>query len=389
MAHILFLEWNSFGNEYIKRAWEKQGDSYVSFPFSTKENTRYGDKLTKSIVMALLSEPFDYVFSFNYFPVAAMAAKACKVCYVSWVYDNPYAQLYSETVFYETNDIRLFDTHEVEKLRNLGVSTVSYLPLAADVAYYDTFDDIKQDVHKYEADVSFVGALYTSDKQQLYRRFEALPQYEKGFLDGLVSMQQNLYGMNLLEDMLQQNGKLLDSMQDVAPLMEHPDAFATPAWYYANFYMNRHITMLERTNILTRVSQMEDVSLKVYTGDSFLPAYTCPVVDYYDEAPFVYKNSKINLNISLRSIQTGIPLRVFDIMGCGGFLLTNYQEDMLLHFEPGIDFVYYTDMQDCIDKIAYYLSHDEERKKIALNGYKKIKKLHTYGHRVYNLTKKT
>ena len=38
----------------------------------------------------------------------------------------------------------------------------------------------------------------------------------------------------------------------------------------------------------------------------------------------MFANSKVNLNITLRNIKTGIPLRALDIMGAGGFLLTNY-----------------------------------------------------------------
>lgn len=383
MAHILFLEWNSFGNEFIRQAWKEAGDTYVSFPFSTKDNTRYGAELTKNIVMTIMSQKFDYMFSFNYFPVAAMAAKACKIRYVSWVYDSPYAQLYSETVFYETNDIRIFDSHEVEKLQGYGVQGVSYLPLAAGVEHYDSFDSILDSDLRYSADVSFVGALYTDEKQQLYKRFDALPAYEKGYLDGLVCMQKNLYGTNLLEEILEkQTGELLSKMQEVAPLMEHPDAFATPAWYYANFYLNRQVTALERTELLTLVSQIQGVDLKIFTKDITDIPCTFPAVDYYREAPLVYKNSKINLNISLKSIQNGIPLRVFDIMGCGGFLLTNYQADLFRHFEPDVDFVYYNDYEDCLSKIAYYLEHEEKRRQIARNGYEKIKKLHTFLNRV-------
>ena len=51
-------------------------------------------------------------------------------------------------------------------------------------------------------------------------------------------------------------------------------------------------------------------------------------VDYYDMMPYVFKCSDINLNITLRSIKTGIPLRAMDIMGAGGFLMSNYQVDL-------------------------------------------------------------
>ena len=74
----------------------------------------------------------------------------------------------------------------------------------------------------------------------------------------------------------------------------------------------------------------------------------------------------------------GIPLRIFDIMGAGGFVLTNYQEDLLSFFTPGEDFVYYEDRQDLMEKIAYYLTHEEERRAIAKSGHDKVKENHTY-----------
>lgn len=91
----------------------------------------------------------------------------------------------------------------------------------------------------------------------------------------------------------------------------------------------------------------------------------CGKADYYTAEPLVFADSSINLNITLQSIQTGIPLRVFDIMGCGGFLLSNYQEDYLEYFEPDKDFVIYNDYGDLEEKAAFYLKHEKLRKQIC------------------------
>ena len=111
----------------------------------------------------------------------------------------------------------------------------------------------------------------------------------------------------------------------------------------------------------------------------------CGTVDYVKEMPLVFKNSKINLNMTLRSIHTGIPLRAMDIMGCGGFLLTNYQQDFLEYFEPGIDYIYYSSKKELLYLTDYYLNHEEERKQIARNGYQKVKEGHTYTDRIKQL----
>jgi spore maturation protein CgeB len=101
-------------------------------------------------------------------------------------------------------------------------------------------------------------------------------------------------------------------------------------------------------------------------------------VDYQREMPYVFKCSDINLNITLRSIRTGIPLRCLDILGSGGFLLSNYQADFYEHFIPGEDLVLFESHEDCIRKCDYYLKHDKERQQIAANGYGKVKECHTY-----------
>ncbi len=105
-------------------------------------------------------------------------------------------------------------------------------------------------------------------------------------------------------------------------------------------------------------------------------------VSYEKEMPLVFKQSKINLNISRRGMKGGVPLRAFDIMGCGGFLLSNFQSGFLDMFIPGEDFVYYESKEDLLQKIGYYLSHEEERKAIAKSGHNKVAKEHTYRHRI-------
>ena len=78
-------------------------------------------------------------------------------------------------------------------------------------------------------------------------------------------------------------------------------------------------------------------------------------------------------------------MRAFDIMGCGGFLLSNYQADFLDCFVPGEDFVYYENPEDLKKKIRYYLTYEEERKAVARNGHDKVASGHTYRHRIREL----
>lgn len=71
---------------------------------------------------------------------------------------------------------------------------------------------------------------------------------------------------------------------------------------------------------IKRLSEIYQVKLYTKNPTPELPnVINMGSVDYYDMMPYVFKCSDINLNITLRSIKTGIPLRAMDIMGAGDF----------------------------------------------------------------------
>jgi len=76
-----------------------------------------------------------------------------------------------------------------------------------------------------------------------------------------------------------------------------------------------------------------------------------------------------------------ISPRVYEIMAAGGFLLTSKRPEIDDLFVDGEDLVTFEDAKDCAEKILEYLDREEERKRIAENGQKKIEK-HTYVNRM-------
>jgi spore maturation protein CgeB len=108
-------------------------------------------------------------------------------------------------------------------------------------------------------------------------------------------------------------------------------------------------------------------------------------VDYWTEMPKVFRMSKINLNFTIPNILTGIPLRVWDVLGAGGFLMTNYQAELPLYLENKKDYVCFEDLRQLEELAGYYLSHEEERCAIAAHGYETVKKKHSYRLRVEEL----
>lgn len=379
-TRILFMDWNCYGGQDMKTALRDCGAILSLYPFSPRtgrNNTCFEEKLSA----AIRTFSPQYVFSFNFFPVISKVCNAMEVIYVSWVYDNPLVSLYSYTLANPWNRVFLFDRQEYLFFRDNGIPTVFYLPLAASPARLKPDASTQTISAKYKSDISFVGSLYTEPGQSLYHRLQGLPDYTRGYLDAIMQVQKNVYGISIVEELL--NEDILSELRKACPCPPNSDGVETESYLYSNYFLLRQITATERTELIRKIA--EKYPMQLYTNDK---TWHCPgctnhgSIDYYLEAPYVFHHSRINLNITLRSIKSGIPLRAFDIMGSQGFLLTNYQEDFLDYFVPKEDFIYYTDAEDLMCQIEYYLSHEKERLEICRNGYEKILRSHTYEKRI-------
>ncbi|MBP3205059.1 MAG: glycosyltransferase [Lachnospiraceae bacterium] len=381
---IFFLTWKSFGNEDVIDAFRKEGHEVVEFAYSDKDepdDAAAVAKMTRQIRQAAA----DCVFSFNYFPVVALACKELGMPYLSWIYDSPYVRIYHYSIAYPTNYVFVFDSSIYLEFHNAGIRTVHFLPMAANTERLNAMADFKafQKTGWYNThEVAFIGSLYT-EAHNFYDRLTRIRDYTRGYLEGLMAAQKQVYGYNFVQETLKAHPELIEDMRQFLPMTPGHDSVESVEYLFAQYVINRQITAMERKELLGEAA--ERFGLDLYTPDQDFRMKGCTnhgKVDYYDMAPYVFKTAKINLNISLRSILAGMPLRAFDIMGAGGFLLTNFQPDFLEFFVPGEDFVYFESRVDLMDKIAYYLAHEEERRQIAENGHRKIEEQHTYRHRV-------
>ena len=380
--NILFVEWACFGTPFLIQSFEKNGYKIDRYSIPRKEiDTRRDIDYTEKLVHRILSKTYAAVFTINYFPIVAIACKACRIPYISWTYDSPFVQLYSKTIAYETNIIFVFDNHTVQELRGLGCNNVFYLPMAVPDDYYINLQKKNYNKAIYESDISFVGSMYSEDFQNPFRKMKELTGYYKGMIEGIIEAQRKVYGYSFLQEILIDNPDLVKKIHEICPVTITEDSLETMEWIYANYYLARSVTAKDREILLKKIS--EQYNVRVYTPERKIENMDCRgKVDYYTEAPYVYSNSKINLNISLRSIQTGIPLRAFDIMGNGGCLLTNYQQDFLEYFEPDKDLLMYGSDEEAMEKIKFYLENDSAREKIANSGFQKVMNAHTYSDRI-------
>ncbi len=370
MKTILVYCWNSLSEQMAICAIKEAGHHVVTV--SGKMKDYHADaEFAQKFMSSLHAQKVDMVFSYDYFPLISMICEMNSIPYAAWIYDCPQYTLLSKTVTNNCNHIFCFDELYTVRLQNMGAKNVYYFPLAADVNMYEMAKREKDETF-YTCDISFVGGLYNGAKNRLLTT--KLSEYAAGYVEGLLCAQKQICGYNLIADILPK--KIAEEIVEKCEI-SLSDAYTTDIVQMAADAVNMKLTAKDREEVLALLAQHFAVTL--YSNSQLPEKLTeCPrlickgTVDYQTEMPLVFHNSKINLNITSRTIESGIPQRVFDILACGGFCLTNYQTEIDELFENGKELVMYTDMEDMFLKAGYYLTHEEERMQIARAGYEKI-----------------
>lgn len=117
----------------------------------------------------------------------------------------------------------------------------------------------------------------------------------------------------------------------------------------------------------------------------------------------LFNESRINLNLSnsaswdarylassprafinrLRSKKNieQMKARIFEVNGCGAFQLTYYVEGLAHCYDIDREIGVYADVDDLVEKVKFYLAHEELRESIATAAYKRTLEEHTFVQR--------
>ncbi len=372
---LLIYRWGSISEPSLVEAVKEIGWPYTEFSKEMKDY--HGDgEFAGEMIKVIHGQQIGAVFSYDYFPLISMICEINRIPYLSWIYDCPQYTLQSETLKSPFNYIFCFDGSYAQRIKDMGAVSCFHFPLAGVGRQLMWIEEEERKAHslcgKYKCDISFVGNLYNEDKNRLRRA--KLSDYASGYVEGLVESQLLVYGYNFLKESL--SHLIVEEIVEKCGL-SLGDGYRQDAARMAADAVGMEVTGRERERTLGKISEKYPVYF--YTS-SQLPrrlvkenVKNMGYADYQKEMPFIFHNSKINLNITSRTIETGIPQRVFDILSCGGFCLTNYQPEIDQYFTDGEDLAMYTSLEEMMDKADYYLTHEKERMEIAQNGYKRIR----------------
>jgi spore maturation protein CgeB len=104
------------------------------------------------------------------------------------------------------------------------------------------------------------------------------------------------------------------------------------------------------------------------------PGWVTPVAGK-DYVP-LYQRAKIGFNVHNRGKFTVGSYRLFELPGNGVMQISDGDEYLNEFFTVGEEIISYQNVDDVIDKLRYYLAHNDERQRIALNGYRRVMKDH-------------
>lgn len=117
-----------------------------------------------------------------------------------------------------------------------------------------------------------------------------------------------------------------------------------------------------------------------------------------EDTNHVYNGTKIVLNMHRSHLDDSfnqnknlkIPAaspnpRCFEICAASAFQLTDERDDMARFYKVGEEIETYATPQELLEKVEYYLTHEKERQEIALRGFERTLKEHTYAHRIHQM----
>lgn len=317
---------------------------------------------------------------------AAMAAHKEGIKYVSVIWDAPYLKLFTPFGRLENCWFSVFDRLDRDRFVQYGIPHVMYQPLAVNSGNLRRWDVRRKLNGKYMHEISFIGRLYEDNPydaivggipEQIQQYFTSIFEEAVFRWDG----ENRIYGKTA--------GEILDYIKLVRPDFELGNLYdIEDVRFFEILYLVRKIANIERICTLNMLA--ERFSVAFYTDSDTERAQMenvqiMPPVEPGEDSARVFAGSMINLNISLKGIEGGTPQRIMDIMGAGGFVLTNYCAETAELFVEDEEIVMFRTPEELAEKAAYYLAHDREREQIAAAGHEKVMQRYTYEKKLKEL----
>ena len=238
-------------------------------------------------------------------------------------------ELYATSIKNPYNRVFIFDRVLYEEISPLNPDCIFYLPLGTNVKSKDNIilSASSGECQKFSAEISFVGSLYT--EKCAYDRLQNPPDYLNGYLNAIMDAQQKIYGYYFIENVL--TDEIVKDFKAHFPYFYSfpAESYLTDKITLSQLYIGNKITAMERLETMKILSENFTTTIYTASDTSTLPyLHNKGLAKTITEMPIIFHESKININTTSKAIRSALPLRIWDILGSGGFVLSNYQEEI-------------------------------------------------------------
>ena len=99
----------------------------------------------------------------------------------------------------------------------------------------------------------------------------------------------------------------------------------------------------------------------------------------------IYRTGQIHVDVNRLYQLDIVPMRVFDILACGGFLIAEHSDALAAMFDVGREIETWDSPVMLVEKVRYYKAHPEEAHVIAKRGLDAVRSRHSISRRVYEM----
>lgn len=337
------------------------------------------DKVIDEYVDVITEHYITHAFSIHLIYNLAMAAYKTGIKYISYIWDAPYLRVYTPFGRLKNCYFSTFDKLDCERFKEGGVVNVQYSPLAVDAVNVRKWNKKAEKALQggYMHDISFLGRLYDNNFYDM--NIDKIPSEMQNYFESIF--EEVAFRWDGVNRIYEQTGKeVLDYIRLKNPNFKMRNTYDVDDVRVFEMGLIWKIANIERIAVLNTLSESHSVWL--YTTSEVDPSLlgnvnVGPPVLRGDAATLLFAGSKINLNISLKGIEGGTPLRVIEVLAAGGFMITSYCDETAEIFEEDKEIVMFRTPEELFDKVDYYLSHDKERKEIARKGQTKVLECYT------------
>ena len=271
----------------------------------------------------------------------------------------------------------VWDRAQAAELQRFGIPNVMHLPMGAPNRVYDTQP---LDVSRCRPVVSFVGGQNTNYFAP-QRSVSAASLLSGALAQSYREAQPGASFCEIYHDVYAVADPPLPTEDAATQARKTQSYFSAKLFYHASLCIrnrDRYVIFLKR-----KLPQLFDLIGKGWDSAYGLAA-RAPFVstdDYFAH----FRQVAINLNVVNGNAESGLNMRHFEITAAGGFMLCHNQPELANCFEIGKECAVFSDENDLLEKIQYYLARPKERAALALAGQRRTLSQHLYSHRLQSI----